>query len=120
MKWEIDKNRPICPQIVEHICIAISNGVFNAKDKIFSVRELAIKLGVNPNTVQKSYDNLEKQGVIFSIRGSGWYVCEDTSIAIEVVRKLVKTKVDQFVNELAKFGFDKTSIIQCLKEGDDV
>ena len=96
MKWIIDKNRPICPQICEQICVAISKGELEPKSKIYSVRELALEIGVNPNTVQKSYDELEKKGVLNSIRGSGWYVSEDISIAKEVVSKIYTNAVSLY------------------------
>ena len=116
MKWNIDKSRPICPQICEQVCLGIKNKELLPKEKIYSVRELALKLGVNPNTVQKSFDILEEQGVIYSLRGSGWYVSEDTSIAYNTVEKLVKVKVKEFMMEMENLGFNKSETLQYLKE----
>ena len=116
MKWNIDKSRPICPQICEQVCLGIKNKELLPKEKIYSVRELALKLGVNPNTVQKSFDILEEQGVIYSLRGSGWYVSEDTSIADNTVEKLVKVKVKEFMMEMENLGFNKSKTLQYLKE----
>ena len=61
MQWTLDKSRPICPQICEQICLAVANGEFAAGEKLFSVREVALMLGVNPNTVQKSFEELERR-----------------------------------------------------------
>ena len=116
MIWNIDKSRPICPQICEQVCLGIKNKELLPKEKIYSVRELALKLGVNPNTVQKSFDILEEQGVIYSLRGSGWYVSEDTSIADNTVEKLVKAKVKEFMMEMENLGFNKLETLQYLKE----
>ena len=67
MKWNINKSRPICPQLCEQICVGIKNKELLPQEKIYSVRELAIKLGVNPNTVSKAYTKLEELGYIKAI-----------------------------------------------------
>lgn len=116
MKWIIDKNRPICPQICEQICVAIASKKLLSREKVYSVRELALKLGVNPNTVQKSYDILEEKGIIFSVRGSGWFVNEDTTIANEVVKKVVEAKVLSFLQEMEQLGFDEEMVKKYLED----
>ena len=56
MIWSLDKNRPLCPQICEQICVSIANGTFLPGSRLMSVREMAISAGVNPNTVQRAND----------------------------------------------------------------
>ena len=116
MKWNIDKSHPICPQIFEQLCCFIANNKIHSKEKLFSVRELAVKLGVNPNTVQKSYDLLEEKGIIFSVRGSGWYVSDDVTLAKEVLDKVIKEKIDVFLAEMNQFGIEKKHVIKFLNE----
>lgn len=116
MKWNIDKSHPICPQICEQLCVAISNGEFKENEKIFSVRELAVKLGVNPNTVQKSFDILETQNVIYSVHGSGWYVSEKIDVAIEVVSELRKKRTKEYFNEMKILGYDLKETIKYINE----
>ena len=116
MKWDIDKSRPICPQICEQICVGIINGEFLTKQKLQSVRELAVTLGVNPNTVQKSYDLLEEEKVIYSVRGSGWYVEEDTSVAANVVNEICLKKTDEYLLMMRRLGCDFERVLDYLKE----
>lgn len=116
MKWDIDKSRPICPQICEQICVGIINGEFLTKQKLQSVRELAVTLGVNPNTVQKSYDLLEEEKVIYSVRGSGWYVEEDTSVAANVVNEICLKKTDEYLLMMRRLGCDFERVLEYLKE----
>ena len=116
VKWDIDKSRPICPQIYEQICVGIVNGEFATKEKLYSVRELALLLGVNPNTVQKSYDLLEEKNVIYSVRGSGWYVEEDTSVAKEVVDSLCHKKTEDYLLMMKRLGCDFEKVLSYLKE----
>jgi GntR family transcriptional regulator len=116
VKWDIDKSRPICPQICEQICVGIINGEFLTKQKLQSVRELAVTLGVNPNTVQKSYDLLEEEKVIYSVRGSGWYVEEDTSVAANVVNEICLKKTDEYLLMMRRLGCDFERVLEYLKE----
>ena len=116
MNWDLDKDRPICPQLCEIICVQIASGEVGAGDRLRSVRELAVEAGVNPNTVQKSYEELERMGLIYSARGSGWYVGDDTSVAKKAVEDLVKSKTSRYFSDMHKMGFDEESIKQYVKE----
>lgn len=116
MQWIINKSYPICPQIFEQICLAIANQEIKPHEKIFSVRELALKLGVNPNTVQKSFELLEEQGIIYSIRGSGWYVSEDINTAKNVVDELKLKKTEAYFLEMKQLGYSIESTIKYLNE----
>lgn len=116
MNWALDKSRPICPQLCEQICVAVANGVFSAGEKLLSVREIALAAGVNPNTVQKSLEDLERRGVIHSIRGSGWYVNENTEAAISEVNSLRKLKTKEYLAAMAQLGCAPEQIISYLNE----
>ena len=74
MKNVLDKKRPLCPQLCEQICVGIACGKYIEGERLPSVREMAIEAGVNPNTVQRAYETLETKGVLYSVRGSGWYI----------------------------------------------
>ena len=116
MDWRLDKKRPICPQICEKLCVLIASGELNVGDRLMSVRDVALKAGVTPNTVQKSFEQLEQQGVIYSIRGSGWYVSEDTGIAKKLLDNLIRTKTVNYLNDMQSVGLDKKEIIEIIKE----
>ena len=116
MDWIPDKKRPICPQLCEHLCILIASGEYAAGEKLMSVREVALKAGVNPNTVQKSFEQLEQKGVIYSKRGSGWYVSDDIHIAREVMRELVRTKTAGYIGDMRSLGLSDEQIIHEIKE----
>ena len=116
MNWTLDKTRPICPQLCEQICLAVANGKFSAGEKLLSVREIALAAGVNPNTVQKSLDELERRDVIHSVRGSGWYVNENTEAAVSEVNSLRKMKTREYLAAMAQLGCDPEQIDQYLKE----
>lgn len=68
---------PIYQQLVQEIKEAILRGVLQPGDKLPSVRELSVQLMINPNTVQKSYQELERQRIIDNVRGKGTFVSKD-------------------------------------------
>ena len=116
MNWTLDKSRPICPQICELVCVAIANGEFSAGEKLFSVREIALLAGVNPNTVQKSFEELERRGVIHSVRCSGWYVNENTSAAVEELGSLRIKRTEEYLAEMAQLGCSPDEVIEYIKK----
>ena len=116
MDWILDKKRPICPQICERLCIMIASGEIGAGERLLSVRDVAVKAGVTPNTVQKSFEQLEQKGVIYSKRGSGWYVCDDIHIAKDVLSSLIRSKTQAYLNDMRSLGVSDERIIEVIKE----
>ncbi len=116
MVWKLDKKRPVCPQICEHICVAIASGALSAGERLPSIRDIAVEAGVNPNTVQHSFATLESEGILYSVRGSGWFVSEDTKGAQIMREKLLQEKTAEFFETLGALGMDSESIKQYVKE----
>ena len=90
---EFSDNQPIYLQIADHFCENILLKKWNAGDRIPSVREMAINIEVNPNTVMRTYNYLQEQGIIFNKRGIGYFVADD---GYEKTRGLRKA---DFVNQ---------------------
>ena len=116
MNWTLDKTRPICPQICSAICVAIANKEFTVGEKLPSVREIALDAGVNPNTVQKSFEDLERRGVIHSLCCSGWYVNENIDAAISEVDQLRRKKTQEYFEAMSQLGCDLDEINNYLNE----
>ena len=66
--------KPIYEQIIDSIKSLIVSGVLARDDQLPSVRQLAQELAINPNTIQKAYGELEREGVIYSLKGRGSFV----------------------------------------------
>ena len=66
--------KPIYEQIIENMKQLVVSGVLQRDDQVPSVRQLAQELAINPNTIQKGYAELERQGVIYSLKGRGSFV----------------------------------------------
>lgn len=116
MEWELDKNRPICPQLCEQLCLKIVKNEFRPNEKISSVREVAVSAGVNPNTVQRSFEELERQGILYSVRGSGWFVKDDVALAKEVFENILKKKTKEYFSDMNTLGLSNEEIKEYVKE----
>jgi GntR family transcriptional regulator len=84
---EFRDNEAIYLQIADFVSDNILLGKWPAEQKIPSVRDLAIELEVNPNTVMRSYEFLQNQGVIYNKRGLGLFVASEGYYKIKVYRK---------------------------------
>ena len=74
---DFNQNKPIYLQIADSICEKILSGEYLPDERILSVRELGITLGVNPNTIARVYDHLQGMEVIYNKRGIGYFVAPD-------------------------------------------
>ena len=92
--FEIDRygRTPIYEQIIEKTSRLISAGILKAEDQLPSVRTLSEKLSINPNTLQKAYSELERQGICYSVPGSGRFVSKN---AAEIVQARALTLLDE-------------------------
>ena len=112
----LDKNKPLCPQICEHICLDVALGALRPNERIKSVREAAMSAGVNPNTMQRSYETLEQQGILYSVRGSGWFVSDNIDQAKLTLDKLRREKAERFFNEMKNLGMSAEEVKKYIKE----
>ncbi|TDS11680.1 GntR family transcriptional regulator [Sphingobacterium paludis] len=84
---EFSDNKAIYIQIAEHICEHIMLGTWKEEEKLPSVRELAVQLEVNPNTVMRTYDLLQQKEIIANKRGVGFFVTKDSLKQVQTYRK---------------------------------
>lgn len=111
MAWELNNDRPIYTQIVEKIQLRIVSGFYPVGAKLPSVRELAAEAGVNPNTMQKAFTELERSGLLITMRTSGRMVTEDEAMIREVKEIIAKQEIEQFFNKMREIGFSREQII---------
>lgn len=116
MAWDFENNRPIYIQLMEIIKKRVISGAIKPGEKLPSVRELAFKTGVNPNTMQRAMAELEREGLIFSVRTAGRYVTEnEEEIAFER-KNMAKTMIAEFLSSIESLGYTDDQIIDLIKE----
>ncbi|MEG2144066.1 MAG: GntR family transcriptional regulator [Oscillospiraceae bacterium] len=106
---------PIYEQLKQNIVKLISTGILDPDEQLPGVRSLARELGINPNTVQKSYQELEADGFIYQAAGRGSFVaaCRDTAIALNE-KKLYE--LYEAICSARKMGITKGEIICKVNE----
>lgn len=106
---------PIYEQIVVEIERYVALDILKENDKLPSIRQMAINLGINPNTVKKAYTILENKGVITSHSTKGTFITNKTK---EIVNKKIEEGIIDIKNkiiELEKLGIKKEEILNKLK-----
>lgn len=119
MNFEFDKNMPLYLQIEEQIKLSIITNKYSPGEKIPSVRELALMLKINPNTVSRALLELEEEGFIETRRTTGKYITEKSEI-IELERqKYIKNILKDFMNQAEKLNITKKEIIDLINRNED-
>ena len=108
--------RPIYAQVTDGFKEQIVSGVLLPGDKLPSVRELAANLTINPNTIQRSYRQLETEGWIVTVPGKGCCVCSDGHLAEEEKKRLL-TALDACVDSLVAFGISRDEVMEHIRKG---
>lgn len=116
MAWNLDSDRPIYAQILERIQRQIVSGEYAPGTKIPSVRELAAQAGVNPNTMQKALSELERSGLVVTMRTSGRVVTEDMEMIKQIRKQLAAEQAAEFVKQMKELGFQKADILALIKQ----
>ena len=111
--------RPIYVQIMDRFRDQISAGVLTSGEKLPSVRELAVQLSINPNTIQRSYRQLEAEGWIATVPGKGCFVCGLPAYTDEQRLELL-TAFDKSVAALLRMGMTRKELSERIeKEGNE-
>ncbi|HBK86128.1 MAG TPA: GntR family transcriptional regulator, partial [Firmicutes bacterium] len=104
MKQSFDPNLPIYTQIVDRFKQLIFSGAMSPGEKVPAVRELALELGVNPNTLQRAMSELEREGLLYTERTAGRFVTDDNALIIALREELIATVVREFLAEMKALG----------------
>lgn len=118
MITEFDKNIPIYLQIEEIIKLAIIKEEYKIGEKLPSVREYALMLKTNPNTINRALLELEEEGLIKTQRTNGKYVSEDEHIITKAKQEYIKKSTNDFINKMKDINVSKKEILDLIKEGE--
>lgn len=108
--------RPVYEQLVEQVESFILKGILKPGDQMPSVRSLSLELSVNPNTVQKSYSELDFRGLIQSVPGKGCFVSEGAVKAIEKKKRSNPVSLKAQIDQLRLAGIEKDEIIELIEQ----
>ena len=111
---EFKEKQAIYLQIADYVCDQIMTEKWQAGEKIVSIRELAVGIAVNPNTVLRTYEHLQQQGVIFNKRGIGYFVDETAPDKIRDIRRqrFFAEDLPEFIKKMQQLGLDFETVMK--------
>ena len=115
MPWEVQDHLPIYAQLMDTLKRRIITGRYLPGEKLPSVRELAAEAGINPNTVQRAFSELEREGLIYTQRATGKYVTENADEIKSARQALAKTQVAEFLSNMQSLGYSVGDVIVLLQ-----
>lgn len=105
--------RPIYEQVVEKFQTLILKGVLEPDTQLPSVRSLAVELSINPNTIQRAYGELERQGFIYTIKGRGGFVRYNEEL-LEIRKERLKKQLEEVMKEARELNISIQELLaQC-------
>lgn len=107
---DYDKSRAIYKQIIENFQKQLVRKELGPGDKIPSQREYAQQVRVNPNTVQRAYQELERSGLVATIRGQGTFIQADEAMIDEIRQQMADNLLDHFLEEMSSLGYSEDEI----------
>jgi len=113
---EYDTSTPIYLQLVQKINRQILRNELKAGDKLPSVREMAVNSSVNPNTIQRTYSELERMGIVETRRGQGTFVTENEPILMELREELKLEQIKKFVKDMEEMGYNFEEMLNGVRD----
>jgi GntR family transcriptional regulator len=115
---EFSENKPIYMQIVDYFCSQIVDEKWIPEDRIPSVREIAVKMEVNPNTAMRAFHYLQEKEILYNQRGVGYFVEEDAHQKVVSLKReeFIQEKLPVFFKEMNQLGFTCNELSKLYEE----
>ena len=114
MAWTFDNNQPIYIQIMDRIKQQIVSKELKTGDRLPSVREYAEVAGVNPNTIQRSLSELEKEGFVYTQRTAGRFVTDNEELIAQERQALALGELTRFVTTMEKLAYPAEELAELV------
>ena len=119
MEWKFRSDLPIYSQLVEQIKLGIVSGNLLPGERLMSVRDMATEAGVNPNTMQRALQELERDGMVYSQRTAGRFVTENMQVIERAKKKFAEEQIRSFLEAMKKLGYQWEEILSLLREKEE-
>lgn len=115
---EFKEKKSIYVQIADYFTENILKGNWKADDRISSVREMAVQLEVNPNTVMRAYAHLQEKGIIYNKRGIGYFVSIEAEQEVKAMKKedFMKNSLPEFYRTIKLLGINFKELEEGYRE----
>lgn len=115
-EWHLTSDRPVFLQIMEKLKLDIVTGIYQPGDKLPSVRDLAGEAAVNPNTMQRAFSELEREGLVHAQRTNGRFITEDIAMINQLKEQMALDAISKFLDSMRQLGFSGEETLTLLKE----
>ena len=112
MKWDFKSGEPIYQQIMRVLRTQIASGEYPPGCRFPAVRELALEAGVNPNTMQRALAELEREGLLETVRTTGKFVTEDQELISRTRSDLAADSIRALIGSLKNLGLTEEQILK--------
>ncbi|MGE7877211.1 GntR family transcriptional regulator [Peribacillus muralis] len=116
MSADFHASRPIYLQVSDRICHSIARGEMKGGEKLPSVREMAIEMGVNPNTIQRTYAEIERDGIVETRRGQGTFVKNDPTLIASLRARIQAEITETFVQNMKGIGMSSQEMVAAVQQ----
>jgi GntR family transcriptional regulator len=107
-----DENIPIYLQIIDMIKKQLVSNALEPGGRLPSVRELSKQLEVNPNTVQRAYTEMEREGLVYTQRGQGTFIVDEPETILKLKEEIIVKKMASFIKEMEEIGLSHTELLE--------
>ena len=112
---DLKDSRPIYEQVVERFKLLILKGVIERDEKLPSVRNLAVELSLNPNTIQRAYGELERQGYIYTVKGKGNFASGSEKL-IDRYKEEIQKQLREICKIAISIGMTEEELMNGIRE----
>ena len=116
MEYQFTNDKPIYLQLIDYFKVQIISGELPEGRRLDSVRDLAVKAQVNPNTLQKALSELERMGLVRTERTSGRFITDDKEMIINMKKEVAESEIAAFLEKMKSLGFDKEEVVKIIEE----
>lgn len=116
MKFRLDLSQPLYEQVLNQVRSAIAKGDIALGEKIPSVRDMAQALRINPNTVMRAYQELDRDGLTETRRGQGTFITTDAGIVAHVRQTIAEQAISELLTRMSDLGFTRSEIQKMIAE----
>jgi len=116
MANQYQANMPIYLQLVDSFKFKIASGELKAGSKLDSVRDLAIRYEVNPNTMQRALAELERDGLVYTDRTVGRFITENEELINKMRESTAHEIIGQFIRQMKRLGYSDLEALEMMKK----
>ncbi|MBP5520311.1 MAG: GntR family transcriptional regulator [Treponema sp.] len=116
MENQFTNDKPIYLQLIDYFKMQIISGELTEGSRLDSVRDLAVKAQVNPNTMQKALSELERMGLVRTERTSGRFITDNKEMIKSMKKELAETEIEAFLEKMKALGLEKEEVVKIICE----